>query len=47
MAMVYDLNKPIQMNMTHSVIADSALQLAFAAVTGNFRWISALKSIHI
>ncbi len=30
-----------------SVIADSALQLAFAAATGNFRSISALKSIHI
>ncbi len=29
-----------------SVIADSVLQQAFAAATGNFRSISALKSIH-
>ncbi len=31
----------------HSAIADSVLQQAFAAATDNFRWISALKSIHI
>ncbi len=31
----------------HSVIADSGLQQAFAVATGNFRSISALKSIHI
>ncbi len=31
----------------HSVIADSVLQRAFAAATGNFRPFSALKSIHI
>ncbi len=38
----YGCIKPI-----NSLIADSALQLAFAAATGNFRSISALKSIHI
>ncbi len=32
---------------SYSVIADSALQLAFAATNGNFRSIWALKSIHI
>ncbi len=31
----------------HSVIADSVLQQAFAAATGNFRLFSALKSIHL
>ncbi len=31
----------------NSVIANSALQLVFAAATGNFRSISALKSIYI
>ncbi len=40
------LHRPIKV-VAHSVIADSALQLAFAAATGNFRSISALKSIHI
>ncbi len=31
----------------YSMIADSALQRAFAATTGNFRSFSELKSIHI
>ncbi len=31
----------------NSVIADSALQLAFAVAISNFRPFSALKSIHI
>ncbi len=43
---VYGVMGPTDI-LIDSLIADSALQQAFAAATGNFRPFSALKSIHI